>query len=72
MGMDIQYDLGAMRLALQQCDANIRVFEEAIAKERLTKVEYRRIIATLEEKKKPRPVHFEVVKESEDLNDEDF
>jgi len=71
MGMDIQYDLGSMRLALQQCDANIRIFEEAIAKERLTKVEYRRIIAALEEKKKKPTVHFEIVKDADDLNDED-
>ena len=47
---DLDYDLKAMREALKKCDENIKVFEEAIAKEQETKREYMRIIRTLEDK----------------------
>jgi len=42
------YDLGAMKLAVVQCEKNIKVFEEAIQKEQTTRSEYLRIIRDLE------------------------
>jgi len=44
------YDLDAMRKAIEKCDKNIKVFEDAIDKELATKKEYQRIVRYLEEK----------------------
>lgn len=58
------FDLDAMRAALGQCDKNIVVFEQAIAKEQATKAEYARIIRHLEDQAaNPPKVHVEVVRE---------
>lgn len=45
---NLDYDLEAMRKALEQCDKNIATFEAAIRQEEETKREYRRIIRELE------------------------
>jgi hypothetical protein len=50
------FDLEAMRKAVESCDRNILVFEEAIRKERGTKAEYQEIIRVLEEKERNQPV----------------
>jgi hypothetical protein len=44
------YDLAGMERAVQQCDKNIRVFEEAIEKEKRTKAEYQEIVTKIKEK----------------------
>ena len=44
----MSFDLVAMRKAIEQCDKNIKVFEEAIQKEVETKVSYQRIVRQLE------------------------
>lgn len=58
------FDLEAMKKAVSQCDENIKVFEAAILKELTTKMEYQRIVRTLEEQaqgaKIPK-VNYEVV-----------
>lgn len=42
------YDLEAMKKAIEQCDVNIKTFEDAIANELQTKMEYQRIVRQLE------------------------
>lgn len=42
------YDLSAMRRAIEQCDKNIKVFEDAISQELERKMQYQRIIRELE------------------------
>jgi hypothetical protein len=73
MGHSIQYDLGAMQVALGQCDNNIKVFEDAIAKERAKKAEYRIIIDTLQAKlDQPEPkVNVEFVADDDPRADPD-
>ena len=44
------YDLAAMERAVQQCDRNIVVFREAIAKEEATRIEYVKIVTELKRK----------------------
>ena len=44
------YDLAAMERAVQQCDRNIVVFREAIAKEEATRVDYVKIVTELKRK----------------------
>jgi len=72
MNHSIQYDLGAMKLALIKCDADIKVFEQAIADERGRKKEYRIIIDALEAKlREPKPkVHLEIVPQSDESEGE--
>lgn len=45
------YDLESMYRALEKCDQNIKVFEEAITQEKKSKLEYREIIKHLEAKR---------------------
>jgi hypothetical protein len=47
---DVDYDLQAMRRAVEDCDKNIEVFEQAILDEQAKKLEYQRIVRTLESK----------------------
>jgi len=47
---DPQYDLEAMKRAIEQCDKNIAEFEKVIAKELETKMFYQRIVRQLEAK----------------------
>ena len=54
MSNDLDFDLKAMKEAIKKCDDNIKVFEQAIVKEMNTKMEYNRIIRTLEEKEATR------------------
>jgi len=68
MSVDAKFDIAAMRQALLQCDANIRIFEDAICKEMNTKMEYQRIIRTLEEKAANPP---KVIIETVVLDDEE-
>lgn len=56
------FDLAAMQRAVAQCDLNVKVFEDAIARERTTKAEYQRIIHSLENAVGP-SVKVEVVRE---------
>ena len=49
------FDLDAMKRAVESCDRNILVFEEAIRKERETKAEYQEIVRFLEEKERNQP-----------------
>lgn len=58
------YDLDSMRKAIAKCDANIVIFEEAIRKEMTTKMEYQRIIRTLQERasRSPPVISVEVVR----------
>lgn len=59
------FDLSAMKLAILQCDKNIKIFEDAIQKELNTKIEYQRIVRELEFKAaNPPKVSVEVVRES--------
>jgi hypothetical protein len=59
------FDLPAMKLAIQKCDENIAIFEQAIQKELNTKIEYKRIIRELEFKAaNPPKVSVEVVHSS--------
>ncbi len=44
----IDYDIGEMKKALEKCDNNITIYEEAIQKEMKTKSWYRNIITELE------------------------
>ena len=53
--MNNGFDLEAMKAAIKQCDANIKIFEDAIQKEMNTKFEYRRIVRMLEEKAANQP-----------------
>jgi methyltransferase-like protein len=62
--MGTNYDLNSMRIALINCDKNIKVFEEAIQKERNTIEEYQRIIQVLEEQENnPPKVEIDIVRE---------
>lgn len=64
------FDLAAMKIAIQQCDKNIEVFEQAIVKELNTKMEYQRIIRELEfQAANPPKVKVEIVRNlSDDLD----
>ncbi len=44
----VDYDIGEMRKALEKCDKNITIYEEAIQNEMKTKSWYRNIITELE------------------------
>ena len=57
MGMDLDYDLDALKKGLGKIDKNIEVFEVAIEKELATKKEYRRMIQVLEEKRERQNGH---------------
>lgn len=46
---ETKLDLGAMQRAVETCNKNIKVFEDAIEKERATKREYQRIVGVLQE-----------------------
>lgn len=46
----MSYDLEAMKKAIEQCDKNIAIFEQIIAKEVETKLQYQRIVRELEAK----------------------
>ena len=48
------YDLEAMKKAVEKCDENIKVFEQAIVRELATKNGYRSIVLQLEAKAKDR------------------
>jgi hypothetical protein len=48
---NIEYDIEALKSNVLRCDDNIRTFEEAIVKEEQQKLELRRMIRALEEKK---------------------
>jgi len=50
MGVDVEYDLQALRDGLVKCDGNIRIFEQAIEGEQDTKKKFRHMISVLEEK----------------------
>ncbi len=50
MGMDVEYDLQALKDGLGKCDANIKIFETAIEGEQDTKKKFRHMISVLEEK----------------------
>jgi len=50
MGMDIEYDLDALKKGLGKLDKNIQVLEQAVERERETKREYHRMIDVLEAK----------------------
>lgn len=51
MEVDIEYDIDALKRNLKRCDDNIQTFKDAIAKEENTKLDLRRMILALEEKK---------------------
>jgi hypothetical protein len=51
MSKDINYDLDSLKQGVEKCIKNVTIFEEAIAKEYATIREYKRMIASLEEKK---------------------
>ena len=51
MGMDLDYDLQALKDGIPKIDKNIEVFYQAIADAEAEKAEYRRMISVLEEKK---------------------
>lgn len=57
-----QYDIEAMKKAMEHCDVNIKVFEAAIQKELNTKIEYQRIIRDLEFNQ-ANPPKIEIIKE---------
>lgn len=46
-----EYDIDALKNGVEKCRDNIKVFEKAIDGENQTIREYKRMIATLEEKK---------------------
>lgn len=46
--MGLNYDLDSMRKAIDQCDVNIKTFEDAIAKELDTQQYYKGIVRKLE------------------------
>ena len=50
MGVDVEYDLQALKDGLGKCDVNIRIFEKAIEGEQDTKKKFRHMISVLEEK----------------------
>jgi len=51
MSNTIEYDLDSLKEGVEKCIKNVGIFEDAIQKEYETVREYKRIIATLEEKK---------------------
>jgi hypothetical protein len=62
MNKKTQYDIEAMKKAIEHCDVNIKVFEAAIQKEINTKIEYQRIIRELEFKE-ANPTKIEIIKD---------
>jgi len=51
MGMDVEYDLEALKKGLLKIDKQIEIFEDAIRREMDRKIEYRHMIDVLEAKK---------------------
>lgn len=51
MSNELEYDLDALKVGVDRCHNNIKTFEDAISREHQTIINYKRMIAALEEKK---------------------
>jgi len=51
MSNSIEYDLDSLKVGIEKCYDNIKIFEDAISKENATIHQYQRMIAQLEVKK---------------------
>ena len=51
MSNDIEYDLDALKVGIDKCHNNVKVFEDAITREYDTVRRYKKLVADLETKK---------------------